>query len=230
MPRQVLYVGLDPRHYQKERKLNQGELTHFPLIKIIPRPLTDPVVYRSLQIFSSYTHVILTSKSSVSILVNYLKMMGFTLKDWQSKVTCVVGKTTALSLKEAGILAKIVAKDETAEGLIQALYSLQFKKDYLFWPHSSSARPLIKNFLKEFFTFHQSCELYDTQTISYSCLPLLKDFDEVILTSPSTVKAFLHHFHYFPPHLKITAIGPVTANYLRSLSTRETSQVFLPIN
>jgi uroporphyrinogen-III synthase len=223
MSRRILYVGLDPYHYQA-----QGEITHFPLIQIVPRALNDPLVYQALQLFSSYTHVIITSKSSIGILATYLAQLGFSMQEWQSKITCVVGKITALSLKQIGITPTIIAQEETAEGIVEALRSLNLEQSYLFWPHSSEARPVLKDFLNQMAICHQSCALYDPQTIPYSTLPSLDKFDEVMFTSPSTVKAFLTYFQTFPPHLKLTAIGPVTARYLKSLGG--ISQEFLPIS
>ena len=220
--KKILYIGLDPCHYQ-----GHGQVTHLPLIQIVPRPLHDPIIYPSLKHFSSYTHILITSKSSVPILADYLSALGFSIEDWGLKKTCAVGQVTALFLKQIGITPFAIAKEETAEGLVEVLKSLDLTSSRLFWPHSSEARPVIKNFLDQESIAYQSCPLYDPQIIHYPTLPKIDSFDEIVFTSPSTVKAFMTHFKHFPSHLKLTAIGPITARYLEEL-LGGTSQVFLP--
>lgn len=226
MKKRILYIGLDPSHYQ-----TQGEIIHCPLIQIIPRPLTDPILYQSLQNFAQYTHLLLTSKSSVSILYNYLIEMNFSLEAWKNKIVCVVGKVTAFHLSQLNIFPQIIAKEETAEGLVAELTQLSWKNSYVFWPHSSKSRPVLKEFFEKNFIPYQNCVLYEPQIHLPPHIPPLETIDEVVFTSPSTVKAFLSHFSYFPIHLHLTAIGPITAHFLESQRRScggGKSQEFLP--
>lgn len=212
--KKVLYVGLDPSHCHVE-----GEITHLPLIKIVPRPID--AVRKAFEKFQSSTHVILTSKSAVQIMANYLPYFGYTVQNWVAKVHYVVGQVTAEHLQKCGIGPVIIAKEETAEGLLKEIDPSKHQMSHFFWPHSALSRPIISEFFQTHRLLLNECILYGT----YSQLPEepidLNLFDEVIFTSPSTVKSFLEAFGSFPSHLQLTAIGPVTSDYLQTVVQRK---------
>ncbi len=210
MSKRILYLGLDPTHYQ-----TNGEITHWPIIQIIPRSFNDPLINETLSNFKSYTHIIITSKTTVAILKDYLPRFGIDLRLWATKLTLAVGRVTAQHLEDCGIIPAKVATEETAEGMIHELQQLSLEHAHVFWPHSSQARPMIKNFLATHHIRHTTCILYDPSPHRPTKLPFLETFDEIVFTSPSTVQAFLHIFGSFPSHIKLTAIGPITAQALR---------------
>jgi uroporphyrinogen-III synthase len=129
----------------------------------------------------------------------------------EGKCVVAVGKTTASFLTREGFPPQFIAEDERQEGVIELLSKLGFlKNSYIFLPRSSRARPLLENFLKERKLRHRIFNLYDTILQKLLPLPDLKDFDEIVFTSPSTVEAFYEIFPEIPHGKKITAIGPVT--------------------
>ncbi len=207
--KQVLYTGLDPSHYQ-----GTGQITHCPLIQIIPRPLTTPSLQSALSDFLSYTHLIITSKTTVSLLQTHLQYMGFSQADWQAKTTIAVGKVTAFHLQARGIQPAIIAKDETAEGMVAELREIDLTKAFIFWPHSAQARSVLSLFFHEQKIRFLACPLYDTQTLRPSTLPHLDQFDEIVFTSPSTIHAFLEIFGSLPITKLLTPIGPITKKCL----------------
>lgn len=211
MKKRILYLGLDPCHYTGE-----GEIVHCPIIQVIPRPFSDPIISQALQNFDHYSHVIVTSKSTVAILSNYLLQLGVDLEIWKNKITLAVGKVTATHLQKNGIIPFKIAQNETAEGMIHELQQMSLTHAHIFWPHSAQSRPLIHHFLIEQHIQHTTCALYDTQVQVPQNLPHLETFDEVIFTSPSTVDAFLNIFGFFPNHPLLTPIGPITANHLNA--------------
>lgn len=207
--KRVLYIGLDPCHPSLE-----DQITHFPLIQIVPVPLAE--VKTILKEFSHYTHILLTSKSAVNILIPYLEDLGFTNQDWANKTIAAVGQATAKTLQLHGIYPSIIAKEETAEGLVHELKSIAFKNAHVFWPHSKLARPLLSRFFCEKNILFSECILYNTIPIKPSSLPDLHHFDEILFTSPSTVDAFLNCFGKFPENASLKTIGPITQKYLKS--------------
>ena len=214
--KQTLYLGLDPTHYQGD-----GEVTHWPIIQIIPRPLSDPLLQKALKRFAEYTHVIVTSKSTVAILKEYLPQAGIPLAIWAAKSTLAVGKVTAQHLQACGIPPARVAGEETAEGIIHEIRQLNLKNPHFFWPHSSKARPVIEEFLAAHAIPHTSCILYDPEVHIPGKPPELSVYDEIIFTSPSTIDAFLELFERFPAHANCVPIGPVTARYLELRRNRQ---------
>jgi len=213
MPKRILYLGLDPIHYRAN-----GEITHWPIIQIIPRPISDPDIIDALHRFESYSHVIITSKSTVPILREYLYQQSIDLQIWSKKTTLAVGQVTAKHLQACGILAAKVAKEETAEGMIEVLKQMPLEQANVFWPHSAQARPIIKEFLIANGIRHTAAIIYDSRAHVPGKLPLLETFDEIVFTSPSTVEAFLQIFGAFPSHVKLVAIGPVTAHSLTRMN------------
>ncbi len=214
MVKKVLYLGLDPSHYK-----TKGSLTHYPIIHIVPRQLHDPVIERVLRKFSQYTHLVITSKNSVKILIDYLPYFGYTIQDWVAKTIIAIGQATAKYMHLHGIYPQLVAKEEVAEGILveiktQPLQTLQ--NAYFFWPHSALSRPIISHFFKEQGFFFEQCILYEPQFIVPESLLSLEKFDEIVFTSPSTVNAFLAIFGYLPKDKILTPIGPITANYLKT--------------
>lgn len=210
LSKKILYLGLDPANYSA-----QGQITHWPIIQIIPRPLSEPSVQESIKNFECYSHVIVTSKSTVAILKNYLCEMRIDLRVWSEKLTLAVGQTTAQHLRHCGIDRIKVAENETAEGVIDELKQLPLHQGHVFWPHSAQARPLIKDYLMAQKICHTTCVFYEPQVRNHSTLPALENFDEIVFTSPSTVDAFLHIFGSFPSHAQLVPIGPITANFLQ---------------
>lgn len=213
--KRILYLGLDPTFYRKE-----VEVVHWPLIEIVPRPLSDPSIVETLDRFEHYSHLIITSKSSVSILRDYLPRLGIELQTWARKATIAVGRITAHHLKDCGIEPMRVAQEETAEGIIHELEQISLEQAHVFWPHSSQARPIIQEFLIAQGIHHTTCILYDPQICMPDRVPDLDAFEEIVFTSPSTVKAFLAIFEQFPPHLRLVPIGPVTARFLEAVKPR----------
>jgi uroporphyrinogen-III synthase len=212
MTKQILYLGLDPTHYSTE-----GQVTHWPIIRIVPRPLDDPAVYEALTHFNSFSHLVMTSKSTVFILRDYLLQLGIDLHKWKEKQTIAIGKITAKHLQTCGIIPTRVARQETAEGVIQELEQLSLKDAHFFWPHSAGSRPLITEYFTQNGITYTACPLYDTEPYLTGPVPSLDDFDEIVFTSPSTVHAFLKIFGAFPPHVQLIPIGPVTEAALNNL-------------
>lgn len=215
IPKKILYLGLDPTHYPAP-----GEVTHWPIIQIVPRPLSDPSIHHALRRFDEYTHVIVTSKSVVGILKDYLPLLGIAFASWAAKTTLAVGKATAKHLQASGINPARIAIEERAEGLLHEIKQLDLKNARFFWPHSSKSRPVITDFFEAQSIECTPCILYDPKPRIPGKLPVLENYDEIVFTSPSTIDAFLEIFGQFPPHLTLTPIGPVTARHLNSARTR----------
>lgn len=208
MTRRILYVGLDyPQHLE-------GSITHCPLIQIVPRSYQDEAISHSLSLFLAYTHVLITSKSAIPILMQYLPLFGYSQQDWQSKKILAIGQATAKELAKNGITPFLIAKEETSEGLIAELKAFS-PSSFFFWPHSSLSRPVIREFFQAQAFRYQECSLYDTKPRRPDSLPPLEAFDEIIFTSPSTIDAFMHFYGSLPENKSLRAIGPITEHHLR---------------
>jgi len=205
----ILYLGLNPPKSTPERNI-----VHYPVIKIIPRPPSDPNIHKSFQDINKYTHIIFTSQSSIKIFFEYLSVFKLTTSDISNKIFVCVGTMTAEALRKHGIAADIIAQNETAEGIIEELSKLNLINSYFLWPRSALARDVLTNYFKRSSIKAFECPLYDTTPFQPGPLPDLTHFHEIIFTSPSTVDAFKNLFPYLPKHLVLTPIGPITKKQL----------------
>lgn len=208
----VLYTGLDPSHFKSDKPI-----IHIPLIETTPLHPDSSDIQECLREFCAYTHIIITSKTTVPILKNLLSHFNYDLLDWQTKKTIAVGKATATFLQQNHITPHYIAKDETAEGIVEILSGLNEPNHYFFWPHSAQARPIITEYFSNKIYQYKECSLYETTTHFPEVLPDLNDFDEIVFTSPSTVKAFLEIFSAIPYDKILTCLGPVTSAFLKNL-------------
>lgn len=183
-------MGTDPSRYGQE-------VVHCPLIETRPFPLSKQMC----DDWQAFTHVILTSPNAARILTSQMSL--------QDKKILAIGKGTA-----EGLSCFAVASPETQEGMIELLKRTPLENSYLLYPRSSSARPLLANYLKEAGLKHQICDLYETIYLKPDPLPVLDDFDEIIFTSPSTVRAFLALYGSIPKIKIITCMGPITEQFL----------------
>jgi len=195
----TLYTGLEVPH-----GLESHRVFHCPLIQIEPR--TKDQVWDSLKDLETYTHLIFTSKTTARIFGNYADM-----REIGAQCVIAVGRSTAKYLRDLGIEVDVVAKEETAEGIVAELKKMKLKEAHLFWPHSALSRSVITDFLRDNHIRFKECEFYDTHLRIPEDPPELGELDEIIFTSPSTVDAFLQCYGELPTDLVLTPIGPVTA-------------------
>lgn len=212
----VLYLGTDPTQFAHHGQFD-GHLIHYPVIEIVPKSLTDPHVKMAYDDLHDYTHLILTSKNAVRIFFQHLKDLQHPQEILNHKTIIAIGSVTAAHVKAHGVTCHHVAEQESQEGLILLLNRLDIEDAYFFFPRSALSRPVLSQYFKEREIRFQACDLYDTQTVKRSPIPDLERIDEIVFTSPSTVKGFLEIFGRLPQNKKLLAIGPVTEMALKNL-------------
>jgi uroporphyrinogen-III synthase len=212
----VLYLGIDlPKQYQRKTVI------HYPIIKIVPHPIDHVKIIHAYKEFSQYTHLIFTSKSAVGIFFDYARAFGVSIDEIQNKCLIAVGKATEETLRQRGVCTSLVARDETAEGLVFELERRQnLDAAYFFWPHSALSRPVLLDFFRQRKLRYYDCVFYETVPNFALPLPNLTLCEEIVFTSPSTVDAFLLIFGKIPGDKILTCIGPITE---KKLNTRITN-------
>lgn len=196
-----LYLGTDPENYPKE------DLIHYPIIKTVPLKIPAHI----WEDFAEYTLIILTSKNAVQIFLAQLSDKSLL----KNKQLVAIGKSTAAKLTQAGYAPHLISQDESQEGMIELLKTQDLHEAYLFYPRSSLARKKLENYLVNRGVRHQICDLYETVFQKPEPVPDLSQVDEIIFTSPSTVKGFIAAFGSIPTNKRLTCIGPITAEELK---------------
>ena len=187
-----LYVGLNPSRY-----VYTGELVHHPVIRTVP--------IHALPKIGSFTHILFTSPMSVN------HWFSLSPPPLSNAVILAIGSGTAATLREYGH-SSLVAPFSTQEGMIALLETLPLLDAQVLWPRSMHARPLLLEYLNKRGVTCVAVDLYRTETnMSLERLDLTL-FDEVIFTSPSTVRAWRQLYGSVPCGVKITSFGPETSN------------------
>lgn len=204
MPK-LLYLGLDP----SQTLQSDVEVIHHPILHIVARPWDALEMYSIFQDWPAYTHLLVTSKQAVALLMGALRFHHIESREHITVIA--VGEKTASALKGASWKKIVVSTNERQEGIIELLKKERFnERSYLFFPRSARARPLIEQFFLCRALRHQILSLYDTEESSSPLPENLEEFDEIMFTSPSTVSFFFHKIRTLPQRPKLRAIGEVT--------------------
>ncbi|CRI33033.1 Uncharacterized protein BN1224_CV14_A_05420 [Chlamydia pneumoniae] len=185
----TLYLGLN----QKTARKYQAH--YLPILTLFPYAKSTPQNKRALQFLPQATHVILTSPSSTHLFLSRMTSLlsKATLKT--KTYLCIGESTKERLLSFLGQVKYVVATQEIAEGIFPLLQALPSSARILY-PHSSLARPVIREFLYNRFTFFS----YPHYTVKPRKLKknILSKYKKIIFTSPSTVRAFAKIFPRFP--------------------------------
>ncbi len=208
----VLYLGLTPPASTADR-----EIIHYPVISISPVSPNATDIVNALNHFSSYTHVLFTSKTSVKLLCEAMAFHGLASAILSLKCIVAVGTATASEAQSRGIHVSTIACQETAEGVVQELEKETLDNAHAFWPKASQARTVLIDFFEHRNIPLTQCVLYHTKLCKPSVVPDLARIDEIFFSSPSTVDGFLAIFGSLPTNKKLSTQGPITQAYLSSI-------------
>lgn len=193
--------------------MSEGDiLIHCPLIDIVPATL-DSSMRCALAMLQQSSHIIFTSKTAVSCLVEVVEKRCALFPS--SPTIIAVGRATAKMAAAIPHKRIEISQNETAEGVVEVLEKLCDFPCHIFWGHASGARPFIKEYLVARGMAHTTCVLYRTQTCAKA--PFQPDFnaiDAVFFSSPSCVLAFYELWGIPKPHLELRAIGVITQRHI----------------
>ena len=203
----TLFVGTDPDQF-----LNHGPLIHWPMIRLLPRPLEERRTILKDKL-GKVRGIIFGSRYSVSTFMEAL--LSFqdvrALKDLK---ILAVGPSTAEELEKVGIRADLT---EPSMGGVRSLSKHLGASDagaYLY--PCSDASPINERqaAVKDHGVELIPVPFYMNRTVDYKTLPRLP-FQRVLFTSSSTVNAF---FENYPEEKESNrewlAVGPSTREAL----------------
>jgi uroporphyrinogen III methyltransferase/synthase len=217
LPR-IWYTGTNPDHFQRPARL-----LHRPLIEI--RPLDDASVLDTrLKDLKPYRWALFTSRYTVDAVFARLEALGLDARAFAGVLVAAVGRATARDLASHGLRADLVAHPESSVGLVAAFTEgqgngpLAGTGDRVFLPCSDQALPVIERGLTALGAVVDKVVAYRNLAVDV-CPPGidLELLDEVVLTSPSTAKAFARFFPAPPERLTLVPIGAQTAKTLNEL-------------
>jgi uroporphyrinogen-III synthase len=193
-------------HPEKYKHL--GTIVHRQIIDCIP--LDDfSRADRILKNLNAFDWIVFTSANGVRFFFERLNALGADARALASAKVATIGKTTAETLAEFGIVADIVPENESSAGLLAKFSSINVKNKKFLLPQSDIASAELPDGLVNMGVEIEKLTIYKTIDID----PVDVDFDyidQILFTSGSTVRAFVKRFGPPPPRIKVYALGPPT--------------------
>jgi uroporphyrinogen III methyltransferase/synthase len=178
-----------------------------PAIRIVPRTVELPPL-------DGFDLICLTSANGVDILFDLLAKHGQDARELAGARVAAIGPGSAAALLRHGVIADIVPSRFLAEGLLEALDSLEVRRVLV--ARAAVARDRLIEGLRDRGAEVVVVALYDTvaEPIDATTAAALAQADYLTFTSSSTVRFFLQSAAP-GPQTRIASIGPVTSATLR---------------
>jgi uroporphyrinogen III methyltransferase/synthase len=209
--KKILFTGLS-----QERFFIKGTYFHLPLIKI--GPLDD---YREfdnyLKDIKKFDWIVFASRYGVEYFFKRLKAINSDSRLLANIKIGAIGTSTKRHLLDFGILADLVPKKESSEGLVSEFKKIDIKNKKIFLPRSNISDKGLEKELEKLGANVRTSFAY--RNVMPKDLPDLdlNFFDEIMFTSPSTVRNFKKRYKKIPKHIKVKCIGEVTFEVMGEL-------------
>jgi len=202
--KKIIFTGLS-----EQRFFVRGLVFHLPLIKIVP--LEDYRDFdRQLRKITDYHWIVFASRYGVEYFFERLKNIGYDARILHKQKIAAIGNSTRNRLLDFGVIADLLPKEESSQGLIDQFKKVDLKSKKVFMPRSELADKGLALRLKA-----QGAQV--TSGIAYrNLMPEhlpdldLNNFDEVVLTSPSGVRNFIRRYGKLPKGVSARFVGEVT--------------------
>jgi len=201
--KKILFTGLS-----EERFFEDGIYFHIPFIEI--KPLSDYSNLKNiLKEIETYDWIVFLSRYGVYYFFENLLNFGFDARILKNVKIAAIGSSTANRLKDYGILSDIKPEFETSLGLFEVLKDKIKNKKILLLRSDIADKGLEEKF-KSAGAKVKRCVLY--KNVIPKNIPELdlSIFDEIMFTSPSTVRNFYKIYKSIPSKIKVKCIGEVT--------------------
>jgi uroporphyrinogen III methyltransferase/synthase len=194
MQRKILVTGTNPEKYEK-----LGDVVHQPMIDL------KPVEFQKKNL-SDYDWVIFTSGFGVKF---FLKGHDGFEKNRESFQICAIGKSTSKALEEHGVSADLVPEEYSSKSIVDAFKKIDLKRKSMLIPRSSLSSDYLPDELKKMGAIVDAVTVYENVMPGITKIDL-SDIDEIVFTSPSTVRNFYSVYGGVPAGAKVNCIGDVT--------------------
>lgn len=202
-----------------------ARVIQFPTIKIVPMPdyaeLDEAVSH-----LSRYGWVVFTSVNGVRFFRQRLSALKLDARALGSVKVAAIGPATAKAVEEMGIRPDLVPSSYVAEGVAQAMLELGMKGQKVLLPRAKEARDVLPRALREAGADVDVIAAYENVPSEENRDKVMEaleagTLDCVTFGSSSTVRNFLASIPLDElkkhPGVRFAAIGPVTAETMRSL-------------
>ena len=202
--RNILFTGLS-----EERYFLEGDYYHLPLIRIDPLENYDEFDGH-IKRTGEFDWIVFASRYGVEYFFKRLAAARLDARALKGIKIAAVGSSTKNRLLDFGIRADLVPRDESSAGLLERLKKENLGGKRVFLPRSDISDKGLEEGIKSLGARVTSSFAY--RNAMPEDLPALDFamFDEIMFTSPSTVRNFKKRYGKAPAHVKVRCIGPVT--------------------
>lgn len=202
--KKVLFTGLS-----KERFFTDGTYYHLPLINI--GPLEDYKEFDShLKKIRQFDWIVFASRYGVEYFFKRLRKIGYDSRDLGKIKIAAVGKSTKERLLGFGVSADLVPEKESSDGLIEEFKKIDLKEKLIFLPRSDISDKGLEKAFQKLGAIVTSSFAYRNKIAKDLPDLDLNNFDEIMFTSPSTVRNFKKRYGSLPKDVRVECIGDVT--------------------
>jgi len=196
----IMVLGMHPEKYK-----HLGTIVHRRIIDCVPiedYSHADAI----LKHLNTFDWIVFTSANGVRFFFQRLHAINSDTRALASVKVAAIGKTTAESLTEFGILADMCPDTESSAGLLEKFSSVGVKGKKILLPQSEIASRELPDGLINMGATIEKLTIYKTVDVD----PGEIDFDyidQILFTSGSIVRAFIKRFGSVPPHIKAYCLG-----------------------
>ncbi len=154
--------------------------------------------------------IVFASRYGVEYFFKRLNNLGFDSRNLSEIKIAAIGSSTRNRLLDFGISADLMPKKESSEGLLEEFQKLGLRGKKIFLPRSDISDKGLRKKLEKLKAKVTSSFAY--RNVMPKGLPDLdlNNFNEIIFTSPSTVRNFKKRYIRVPENTKIRYIGGAT--------------------
>lgn len=202
--KRILFTGLSA-----ERFFLKGNFFHLPLIEI--KPMENYTAFdKQVKSIMNFDWLIFVSRYGVEYFFKRLKNIGYDLRKLAHLQIAAIGTSTKNRLLDFGILADVVPENESSGGLMEEFKNIDINNKKILLPRSDISDKGLGTALENMGAQVTTLSAY--RNVMPENLPDidLNLFDEIMFTSPSTVRNFIERYKKVPEHVSISCIGKVT--------------------
>lgn len=182
-----------------------------PLIKLTPIKDTESLRLTAKHI-ADYDYIIFTSRYAAQF---WTEAAGEYMHIPESVKVVAIGDTTASELATLGIGVDLMPEQDDSYGVVRLME--RQKKGRVLMPRSDKASPIIPDGLRRLGFDVTAVTAYENNVNKSARKVDLRDVDNIIFTSPSTVDAFISIYGELPQDKRLIARGGVTAAHIREM-------------
>jgi uroporphyrinogen III methyltransferase/synthase len=204
-----------------EMLIDRGATTiEFPTIDVVPPESWDELD-SAIQTVESFRWLLFTSANAVKFFMERLRSLNKDLRILKGVNICTVGPKTSESLESYGLRADLIPAEFKAEGIIDALGSVNLRGLKILIPRAKIAREILPDKLRELGAEVTVATAYEnikptTDVARVKKLMEDKKIAAITFTSSSTVHNFVEiigkrEYKALLNGVAVACIGPITA-------------------